>query len=95
MNVLIDLLSYATLYIQQMGNTALFESFIRTAALRSSVVQSAQELGYMPDSRTAASTAVMITAANPLNPNINPYPARYKIHRYCKEYRQLFFCCIG
>lgn len=34
MNVLIDLLSYATLYIQQMGNTALFESFIRTAALR-------------------------------------------------------------
>lgn len=68
MNVLIDLLSYATLYIQQMGNTALFESFIRTAVLRSSVVQSAQELGYMPDSRTAASTAVMITAANPLTP---------------------------
>lgn len=68
MNVLVDLLSYATLYIQQMGNTALFESFIRTAALRSSVVQSAQDLGYMPDSRTAASTTIMITATNPLNP---------------------------
>lgn len=68
MNVLMDLLSYATLYIQQMGNTALFESFIRTAALRSSVVQHAQDFGYMPDSRTAANTAIMVTARNPLNP---------------------------
>lgn len=68
MNVLVDLLSYATLYVQQMGNTALFESFIRTAALRSSVVQKAQDFGYMPDSKTAASTAIMVTAKNPLNP---------------------------
>ncbi|AIK68136.1 baseplate wedge subunit [Citrobacter phage IME-CF2] len=68
MNVLVDLLSYATLYIQQMGNSALFESFIRTAALRSSVVQHAQDFGYMPDSRTAANTSIMITAKNPLNP---------------------------
>lgn len=68
MNVLVDLLSYCTLYIQQMGNTALFESFIRTAALRSSVVQKAQDLGYMPDSRTAANTSILITANNPLNP---------------------------
>ncbi|QFR55791.1 baseplate wedge protein [Yersinia phage JC221] len=67
-NVLVDLLTYATLYIQQFSNTALFESFIRTAALRSSVVQHAQDFGYMPDSRTAATTTVMITAKNPLNP---------------------------
>lgn len=68
LNVLVDLLSYATLYVQQFGNTALFESFIRTAALRSSVVQHAQDCGYMPDSRSAASTTIMITAKNPLNP---------------------------
>ena len=67
-NVLVDLLSYATLYIQQFSNTALFESFIRTAALRSSVVQHAQDFGYMPDSRTAATTTILLTAKNPLNP---------------------------
>lgn len=67
-NVLTDMLAYTTLYIQQFANAAQFESFIRTAVLRSSVVQHAQDLGYMPDSKTASSTTLMITAINPLNP---------------------------
>lgn len=42
-NVLMDLLAYNTLYIQQFANAALYESFIRTAIKRSSVVQAAQD----------------------------------------------------
>lgn len=68
LNVLTDLLTYCTLYIQQFSNSALFESFIRTAVLRSSVVQHAQDMGYMPDSRTASSTTLLLKATNPLNP---------------------------
>lgn len=68
LNVLTDLLAYCTLYIQQFSNSALFESFIRTAVLRSSVVQHAQDMGYMPDSRTASSTTLLLKATNPLNP---------------------------
>ncbi|WWQ13030.1 baseplate wedge protein [Morganella phage vB_Mm5] len=67
-NVLTDLLSYVTLYIQQFANTALFESWIKTAALRSSVVQSAQDKGYIPDSRRSALDTIKITASHPLNP---------------------------
>lgn len=68
LNVLTDLLAYCTLYIQQFSNSALFESFIRTAVLRSSVVQHAQDMGYMPASRTASSTTLLLKATNPLNP---------------------------
>lgn len=69
LNVLVDLLAYNTLYIQQFSNAALYESFIRTARLRSSVVQSAQDLGYFPASKTAASTTLMVEASNKLNPS--------------------------
>ncbi|APU02195.1 baseplate wedge subunit [Aeromonas phage SW69-9] len=68
LNVLTDLLAYTTLYIQQFSNAALFESFIRTAVLRSSVVQHAQDMGYMPDSKTGSSTTLLLKATNPLNP---------------------------
>lgn len=68
LNVLVDLLAYNTLYIQQFSNSALFESFIRTAVLRSSVVQAAQDLGYMPDSKTATNTTLLLRAINPLKP---------------------------
>ncbi|UYD58244.1 baseplate wedge protein [Aeromonas phage UP87] len=68
LNVLVDLLAYNTLYIQQFSNSALFESFIRTAVLRSSVVQAAQDLGYMPDSKMATNTTLLLRAINPLKP---------------------------
>lgn len=67
-NVLMGLLAYATLYIQQFSNMAEYESFLRTAVKRSSVVQSAQDLGYLPDSKTAATDAIMLHVSHPRNP---------------------------
>lgn len=61
-NVLLDLLAYNTMYVQQFSNTALYESFHRTAKLRSSVVQHAQDQGYMPNAYTAATNTVRMTA---------------------------------
>ncbi|QPB12441.1 baseplate wedge subunit [Providencia phage PSTCR6] len=68
MNVLIDLLAYTTLYIQQFSNAALYESFIRTANLRSSVVQAAQDMGYFPSSKTSAEVSIMLECKHKLNP---------------------------
>lgn len=68
MSVLIDLLAYNTLYIQHFSNAATYESFVRTAKLRSSVVQHAQDMGYLPDSRSASGTNILVTVKNNLNP---------------------------
>lgn len=70
LNVLLDLLAYNTLYIQQFSNTALYESFIGTANLRSSVVQAAQQNGYLPSSKSAATASIMLEVTHP-----NPEPA--------------------
>lgn len=61
-SVLIDLLAYNTLYIQQFSNSAIYESFDKTAKLRSSVVQHAQDNGYLPNAHTASSNTVRMTA---------------------------------
>lgn len=68
MSILIDLLAYNTLYIQHFSNTATYESFIRTAKLRSSVIQHAQDMGYLPDSRSASSTEIAVQVKHPSNP---------------------------
>ena len=68
MSVLIDLLAYNTLYIQHFSNTAIYESFIRTAKLRSSVVQHAQDMGYLPDSRSASETQIGVMVKHPSSP---------------------------
>lgn len=67
LNVLLDLLAYSNLYIQQFSNSALFESFIRTANLRSSVVQAAQDMGYFPSSKTSAIASIMLDCTHKLN----------------------------
>ncbi|QHJ79038.1 MAG: hypothetical protein [Caudoviricetes sp.] len=64
MSVLVDLMAYNTLYIQQFSNSSLYESFIRTAALRSSVIQHAQDMGYFPAGRKASRTSVRFTASH-------------------------------
>ena len=64
LSVLVDLLAYNTLYIQQFANSALYESFIRTANLRSSIVQHAQDMGYFPTGRKASKTTVRFTASH-------------------------------
>lgn len=66
LNVLLDLLAYNTLYIQQFANTAVYESFIKTANQRSSVVQAAQDSGYYPSNRSAASISLLLKVSNAL-----------------------------
>lgn len=68
LSILIDLLAYNTLYMQHFSNTAIYESFIRTAKLRSSVVQHAQDEGYLPDSRSASLTQIAVAIKHPSNP---------------------------
>ncbi|MGL6228673.1 MAG: baseplate wedge subunit [Culicoidibacterales bacterium] len=82
LSVLIDMLAYNTLYIQQFSNAALYESFIRTANLRSSVVQHAQDNGYFPSVKAAASSVVRATVTysppelSPMNIKI-PYGTKF------------------
>lgn len=85
LNVLLDLLAYNTLYIQQFGNTAVYESFIRTANLRSSVVQAAQDAGYLPASRSAAETSILLTCTHALNPTSIRIPRGTKFLAYARD----------
>lgn len=85
LNVLCDLLAYNTLYIQQFGNAAVYESFMRTANLRSSVVQAAQDNGYLPTSKSAAQTEIMLTCTDALNRNYIPIPRGTRFLAYAKD----------
>ncbi|AUO78882.1 baseplate wedge subunit [Klebsiella phage vB_Kpn_F48] len=84
-NVLLDLLAYNTLYIQQFANTAIYESFIGTANLRSSVVQAAQENGYLPASKSAAKTSIMLDVTHDLNPVSLSIPRGTKFLAYARD----------
>lgn len=85
LNVLCDLLAYNTLYIQQFGNAAVYESFMRTANLRSSVVQAAQDNGYLPTSKSAAQTEIMLTCTDALNRNYIIIPRGTRFLAYAKD----------
>ncbi|SCN45848.1 baseplate wedge subunit [Cronobacter phage Pet-CM3-4] len=85
MNVLLDLLAYNTLYIQQFGNSAVYESFMRTANLRSSVVQAAQDNGYLPSSRSAAKTQIMLECTHALNENSLRIPRGTRFLAYARD----------
>ncbi|MGL4522763.1 MAG: baseplate wedge subunit [Bacilli bacterium] len=74
LSLLIDLLAYNTLYIEHFANAAIYESFGRTARLRSSVVQHAQDDGYLPDSRSASRTQVAVKVKHPSNPTAISIP---------------------
>lgn len=84
LSVLCDLLAYNTLYIQQFGNSAVYESFMRTANLRSSVVQAAQDNGYFPSSRSAAEVELLLTCTHALNENriLIPRGTRFLAYAY-------------
>ena len=85
MNIMIDMLAYNTLYMQQFANTAVYESFIGTANLRSSVVQAAQDNGYLPSSRSAAKTSVMLTCSHALQPSNIEIPRGTKFLAYARD----------
>lgn len=84
LNVLLDLLAYNTLYIQQFSNSAVYESFMRTANLRSSVVQAAQDNGYLPASKSCAETEILLTCKHALNVNriLIPRGTRFLAYAY-------------
>lgn len=84
-NVLLDLLTYNTLYLQQFSNTAVYESFIRTANLRSSVVQAAQDNSYLPASMSAAQTTLMLKVSHSLRPNSVKIPRGTKFLAYARD----------
>lgn len=85
LNVLCDLLAYNTLYIQQFGNAAIYESFLRTANLRSSVIQGAQANGYLPTSKSCAQTEIMLTCTDALNRNYITIPRGTRFLAYAKD----------
>lgn len=61
MNIMLDLLAYNTHYTAMYANMLAAESFIDSAVLRKSVVSLAKNLGYVPNSRNAATATVSIT----------------------------------
>lgn len=85
LNVMLDLWAYSIIYMQQFSNTAVYESFIRTANQRSSVVQAAQDNGYLPDSMSAAQTSLMLKASHALKPNSLKIPRGTKFLAYARD----------
>ena len=60
-NILLDLLAYNTHYMALYANMLASESFIDSAVLRRSIVSLAKNLGYVPNSRNAATAVVDVT----------------------------------
>lgn len=60
-NILLDLLAYNTHYMALYANMLAAESFIDSAVLRRSIVSLAKNLGYVPNSRNAATAVVDVT----------------------------------
>ena len=84
-NVLLDLLTYGILYTQQFSNTAVYESFLGTANLRSSVVQAAQDNSYLPSSMSSAKTSLQLRIGSSLNPTSVKIPRGTKFLAYARE----------
>lgn len=64
LSILLDVLAYNTHYNALYNNLALNESFLDSAAKRSSVVSKAKELGYVARSATAATAVVNVVMIN-------------------------------
>jgi hypothetical protein len=71
---ILDVLAYNTHVNGLIANMAINESFITTAQLRTSVVNHAELLGYVPKSRTASSAEVKISVVIPNGPDIISLP---------------------
>lgn len=84
-NVLLDLMTYGILYTQQFSNTAVYESFLGTSNLRSSVVQAAQDNSYLPSSMSSAKTSLQLRIGSSLNPPSVKIPRGTKFLAYARE----------
>lgn len=79
LNQLLDVLSYNTHYNAMLAHTAVNESFIDTAQIRSSVVSNAKLLGYVPRSKTAPSINVKVEFGMATGPGTQTNPNTYII----------------
>lgn len=84
-NVLMDLMTYGILYVQQFANTSVYESFLGTANLRPSVVQAAQDNSYLPSSMSSAKTSLQLRIGSSLNPTSIKIPRGTKFLAYARE----------
>lgn len=71
MNVLIDLLTYATHYMGVYGNMTFNEMFLQTTLLRASTVSKAAELGYMPNQMTAATATIRLSTPSAVDIDVD------------------------
>lgn len=72
LNQLLDVLAYNTHYNAMLAHTAVNESFIDTAQLRSSVISNAKLLGYVPRSKSSPTIDVSIEFGDDPN-STNPF----------------------
>ena len=79
LNILLDILSYNTHYNGFYANMLASEMFMDSAALRSSVVSLAKQLGYTPASRTGSSINVDVTFTD-----VSDSPTNIAINRATK-----------
>lgn len=77
LNILLDILAYNTHYQALYNNLTFNEAFLDSAQKRSSVVSIAKNLGYVPNSATAATCVVELTkdadVNGELSDSLNPY----------------------
>jgi len=77
LNILLDILAYNTHYQALYNNLTFNEAFLDSAQKRSSVVSIAKNLGYVPNSATAATCVVELTKDadenGELSDSFNPY----------------------
>lgn len=66
LNVLVDALAYATVYIGAYSNMSVSEIFMQSAQLRNSVVSRAKTLSYMPRQVNSAEAAVSMSVKKPI-----------------------------
>lgn len=71
MNVLIDLLTYATHYMGVYGNMTFNEMFLQTTLLRESTVSKAAELGYMPSQMTASTATITLSTPSAIDISVD------------------------
>ena len=73
LNHLLDILAYNTHYNAVVAHSAMNESFIDSAQIRSNVVSRAKLLGYTPRSKSAAMAKISLTFPSSVNRNLSTY----------------------
>lgn len=84
-NALTDFAAYGVLYMQEFSNAAIYESFLRTANQRASVVQAAQDNSYLPSSMSSAQTSLQLNVSHSKNPTSVLIPRGTKFLAYARE----------